>query len=105
MADISKKFKIFPTPKYLRIIKMKIPVETIIPRTVFAKIKEKVTKRQTDNKTKNRGNARKDEGFNKIITIRNKVQNIIVRTRVGKKFFLRFIFSLRLSVIRLIIQF
>ncbi|OGM09828.1 hypothetical protein A2Z67_03450 [Candidatus Woesebacteria bacterium RBG_13_36_22] len=62
MASIKIKFKIFPTPKYLRIKNMNIPEEKRIPLLELAKIKERVKKIEIKKEAKNNGTAPVKEG-------------------------------------------
>jgi len=58
----SRKFKIFPTPKYLKIRNRIIPNETKKPRLELANIVEKVKRRLKKIKRKNPGIAKTVSG-------------------------------------------
>lgn len=54
-AEIRTKFRIFPTPKYLRTRKRVRPKEVMNPRLLFPKTREKVKSKLKKIRTKNKG--------------------------------------------------
>jgi len=60
--EISKKFKILPTPKYLRIKNRTVPKEIKKPRLELVNIVERVKRRLKKIKTKNPGRAKRVSG-------------------------------------------
>lgn len=91
----SKKFIIFPTPKY-RKNRKRVIVEAIIrPLSEFAKRVEKVNRIAINNIKKNKGTTPSMAGLMKYIIIAMVIQEKIITIKVGKKFlFLRIFFRL-----------
>lgn len=90
----SKKFIIFPTPKY-RKNRKRVVVEAIIkPLSEFSRRVEKVKRIAINNIKKNKGTIPSVVGLRKYIiaAMANHEINIIIK--VGKKFFLLLIFFL-----------
>jgi hypothetical protein len=88
----SRKFIIFPTPKY-RKNRKRVIIEAIIrPLSEFTKRVEKVNKMAINNIKKNKGTTPSVVGLTKYIIVAMVIQEKIITIKVGKKFFLLRIF-------------
>jgi hypothetical protein len=65
IATIKMRLRILPTPRYVRSRKKVRAIVATIPRLLFAKINEKVKRRQKNIKTKRKGTAARESGSTK----------------------------------------
>jgi hypothetical protein len=81
------KFRMFPTPKYLRIRNSPSPADATIPLLEFPRIMEKRKRKLEKRRTKNKGTAKVVPGSMKYTKQIDIKRRMIVIIKVGRKFF------------------